>query len=233
MKICLVTGGSRGIGAATVCRFAQQGYTVIANYHNSEAQAKALQADLAAQGCDVHLFRADISDVAQTAEMMSWIEKYFKHLDVLINNAGVALTKQIQDVTEQDFDRLFAVNVKGAYFCTKAALPLLQKQGGAVVNVASIWGLNGASCESVYSMTKHAVVGMTKSLAQELVDCNITVNCVCPPIVDTAMAAHLSDMDKSDFCKRHQTAVYTPQQVAQDIFRLACCGKSGQVLAEK
>ena len=234
MKVALVTGGSRGIGAATVKKFARENYTVILNCNKSVEQAESLKNELVAAGCDVHLYQADVSDCKQIEAMFAWVGKYFKRLDVLVNNAGVALVKQAQDVTEADFDRVMSTNAKGAFFCCQGALPLLKKSGGgSVVNVSSIFGLTGASCESVYGMSKFALVGLTKSLAEELEPLNITVNCVCPPIVLTDMSAHLAEQDVKDFCKRHGARAFTPQQVAEDIFTLATGGKTGIILEEK
>lgn len=234
MKICLVTGGSRGIGAATVEKFAEEGYTVIANYNKSGLQAESLRQNLVAKGYDVHIYRADVSKTEEVFGMFEWVTKYFKKLDVLVNNAGVSCNLQIQDVTEADFDRVFATNVKSAYFCCKNALPLFIKaNGGSIVNVSSIWGVEGASCESVYSMSKFALVGMTKSLAAELNDLKINVNCVCPPIVQTDMCAHLSDEEKAAFCSEHNVKLYTPQKVAEDIYLSATCGQTGKIAVEK
>lgn len=233
MKTCLVTGASRGIGAAIAAKFANEGYSVIVNYAHSHDQAEQLVAALRQSGCDAHLFRADLADVAQIRAMFDWVGKYFKHLDVLVNNAGIALVEQLQDVTERDFDNVFSVNAKAAFFCTQAALPLLVKSGeAAVVNVSSVWGCKGASCESVYSMSKHALVGLTRSLAQELAP-TVRVNCVCPPIVQTDMTAHLSEQDKLLFCTQHGTRVLTAQEVANDVFRLAVCGTTGEIFSEK
>lgn len=234
MKIALVTGGSRGIGAETVKIFARQGYTVILNYNRSKSHAEELQRELLSEGCDVHVYQADVSNVNQVAEMFNWITKYFKKLDVLVNNAGVALTKQIQDVTEPDFDQILSVNAKGTFFCCQHALPLLLNSGnGSIVNVSSIWGVEGASCESVYAMSKFAVVGLTKSLAKELQPSNICVNCVCPPIVLTEMSSHLTEQDISNFSEQQGVRVYLPQDVAQDIYKLATDGTTGQIFVEK
>ena len=233
MKIALITGGSRGIGAATVKKFARENYTVILNYNKSVEQAEQLKNELVGLGCDVHLYQADVSDVRQVTEMFAWVGKYFKRLDVLVNNAGVALVKQIQDVSEQDFDRVVGTNAKAAFFCCLQALPLLKKSDRAsIVNVSSIFGLSGASCESVYSMSKFAVVGLTQSLAEELKPLNITVNCVCPPIVLTDMSAHMTEQDVQDFCMLHCARAYTPEQVAEDIFNLATCKETSKILAE-
>lgn len=233
MKVALVTGGSRGIGAETVKKLAQMQYTVILNYNKSVENAQKLKNDLFANGCDVHLYQADVSDVKQVAEMFAWVAKYFKKLNVLVNNAGVAFTKQLQDVSEQDFDRVMSINAKSAYFCCREALPLLQKEGGSIVNVSSIWGVEGASCESVYSMSKHAIVGLTLSLAEELDPVGVNVNCVCPPIVQTDMTKILTQQDIDRFAMLHNTRLYSASQVAEDIYLLATCGKTGWVFREK
>lgn len=234
MKIALVTGGARGIGAETVKKFAHEQYTVIVNYNSSKLQAEALQRELVANGCDVHLYCADVSDFTQVREMFAWVSKYFKKLDVLVNNAGVALTKQLQDVTVEQFDNVMNTNARSAFFCCQQALPLLQKsERGSIVNVSSIWGVHGASCESVYSMSKFAIVGLTKSLAEELQSLNVTVNCVCPPIVLTDMSKHLTAHDIDEFCAEHNVKAYTPSQVASDVYSLVQSGKTGVILMEK
>lgn len=229
MKVALITGGSRGIGAECVKKFANEGYTVILNYNNSKTQAEQLQRDLQSQGCDVHLYQADVSLESQVAEMFSWVTKYFKHLDVLVNNAGVWRGGLIQDVTEADYDFVMDTNAKGAFLCSKHALDLLKKaQNATIVNVSSIWGFVSASCESVYSMSKFAVVGLTKSLAEEL-DGLVNVNCICPPIVLTEMCAGYTEEEKQAFSTQHNTKCYLPSEVADEIFRLATCATSGTI----
>ena len=136
MKTALITGGSRGIGAATVEQFAKNGYTVILNYNASERQAQELRQRLISENCDVHLFKADVSDFAQVSAMFDWVSQYFKRLDALVNNAGVSLSKQVQDVTEREFDRVMDVNVKGTFFCCQRALPLLLKgENASIINL--------------------------------------------------------------------------------------------------
>ena len=234
MKVVLVTGGSRGIGAATVKKFAEEKYTVILNYNSSADEAKALQNELNALRYDVHLMRANVSNAVEVAEMFLQIKKYFKHLDVLINNAGIALNKLCQDVTLDEYDKVMNINAKGAFLVSQQAIKMFVSQGrGAIVNVSSIWGVEGASCESVYAMSKHAIVGLTKSLAEELAPSNVTVNCVCPPIVQTDMSRGFTKEDISEFCRQHNVRLYSAEMVAQDIFRLATSDKNGIILCER
>lgn len=234
MKVVLITGGSRGIGAATARLFAKNGYTVIVNYHKSEDAAKTLQRELRECGADVHLARADVSSEIEVAEMFGYVKKYFKHLDVLVNNAGISLTKLCQDVSAAEYDAVMNVNAKGVFLASQQAVKMFLSQGyGAIVNVSSIWGTEGAACECVYSMSKHAVVGLTKSLAEELAQSNVTVNCVCPPIVRTQMSAQLSEADIADFCNQHGVIPYTPEMVAKDVYQLATGGETGIILSER
>ena len=231
MKICLVTGGSRGIGSAVVEKFAKSGYSVILNYNKSEQQAQELQRNLSAQGCDVHLYRADVANVAEVKDMFDWVAKYFKHIDVLVNNAGVWRGGVIQDVTEADYDFVTNVNAKGTWACCKYGLPLLlRSERASIVNVSSIWGLQGSACESVYSMSKFAIVGLTQSLAKELANTSVAVSCICPPIVKTDMCSCYSQTEIDDFCAENGLHAYTPDQVAESIYNLATTPNNGVVL---
>ncbi len=230
MKIALITGGSRGIGAECVKVFAKEKYTVILNYNKSKSQAETLQKQLVESGCDVHLYQADVSNAHEVTEMFAWVQKYFKKIDVLVNNAGVWRGGLIQDVTEVDYDFVMDVNAKGSFLCCQQALPLLkQSRKATIVNVSSIWGIIGSACESVYSMSKFAVVGLTQSLSQELAGI-VNVNCVCPPIVLTEMCAGYTDEEMAEFCKLHGKEIFTPQQVAQSVFILATEGSTGKIL---
>lgn len=229
MKTVLITGGSRGIGAECVKQFATQGYTVILNYNNSKTQAQNLQTQLQSQGRDVHLYQADVSNENQVAQMFAWVQKYFKRLDVLVNNAGVWRGGLVQDVSSADYEFVMDVNAKGTFLCCKYALPLLKNaQSPSIVNLSSIWGLEGSSCESVYSMSKFAVVGLTRSLAKEL-DGIVNVNCICPPIVLTEMCAGYTEAEKQDFCAQHNTKCYQPMEVALQIYQLATQGCNGKI----
>ena len=183
MKTVLVTGGVRGIGAAIALAFLKKGYRVCAVYSKDEENAKKI----AASG--VETFRAD---VANEGDVQALFEK-IGNVDVLVNNAGVALVKQIQDVSKEEFDRLMAVNVGGAFLCCREAVKgMLDKKSGLIVNISSVWGEIGGSCESVYSASKAALIGFTKALAKELGWSGIRVNCVSPGVIDTAMNAQFA-----------------------------------------
>ncbi len=225
MKTVFVTGGSRGIGSAVVEKFATSGYTVIFTYNNSKALAENLTSKLVALGCDVHPVQCNVANAVQVQSVFNYVKKWFKHVDVLVNNAGIALQKTVAETTEQDFDNVMNVNAKGAFFVGKYALEL---GTNSIVNVSSVWGRKGASCESVYSMSKHAVVGLTLSLASEYPD--VCCNCVCPPIVLTDMCKHLSQQDIDDFCREHNTKAYTSSEVAEVIFSLALSQKTAQIV---
>jgi len=232
MKTVLITGASRGIGAETAVKFAKQGYTVFINYNRSQQQAEQLKQQLNEMGLDAHLLQADVSNEQQVKQMFDYVKRYAKKLDVLVLNAGVSLYQQVQNVTEEQYDKVMDVNAKGAFLCAKYAVPLmLDKFAGSIVAVSSIWGLQGASCESVYSMSKFALVGLAMSLHEELSPSGICVNCVCPPMVNTAMTQHLSIQDKQQFSKQHNQPILSPNQVAEAIYSVATEGQSGQIIS--
>ena len=193
MRTALVTGASRGIGAAIARGLAADGYRIAVNYHSREADAKALCRELQQiAGLPHILVRADVSDRSQVESMFHTIGE----VDVLVNNAGIAQQKLFTDLTEADWDRMFDVDVKGVFHCCQLALPhMIHQKSGAIVNISSMWGQVGASCEVCYSATKAAVIGMTKALAKEVGLSGIQVNCVAPGVIATEMNAHLSGAD--------------------------------------
>ena len=185
MKHVLITGGSRGIGAAAVKAFCAHGYMVSFFYRKEEETAQNLAAETGARAicCDV----ADGDMVRQGVQSLPPV-------DVLINNAGISHYGLISQITSEQWDRLFAVNVKGVYHCVNAVLPaMLSKQQGCIINVASMWGQVGASCEAAYSASKGAVIALSKALAQELGPSGIRVNCVSPGVILTDMLSGLSE----------------------------------------
>lgn len=186
MKTVLVTGGTRGIGLGIAETFLQKGYTVYVTYSKDEQDAELAKS----KGCKV--IKADVSNETQVLQAFESIGS----LDILINNAGVALVKQIQDISYEEYNRLFAVNMGGTFLCSREATKkMLEKGDGLIVNISSVWGEVGASCESVYAASKAAVLGFTKSLAKELGYSGIRVNAVSPGVIDTKMNEHFSKED--------------------------------------
>ena len=180
----LITGASRGIGRACAAAFARKGYGVAACYHQNEAAARSLLDELSAAGCDAALFRADLSAEAQAVRTAAQALERFGHIDVVINNAGIAQQKLLSDITAEDWARMLGVNVTGMFYICRALLPqMIRRKYGRIVNVSSIWGISGASCEVHYSASKAAVIGFTKALAKEVGPSGITVNCIAPECV--------------------------------------------------
>ncbi len=196
MKTALVTGGTKGIGKAVALAFLQQGYEVVINYNSNEETALATQEEFNIQGYCPILLRADVSDELQVKAMFREFFGIYDRLDVLVNNAGVSLIRVIQDTTPADWDNIFGVNVKGVYHCCRAvADKMIGCGGGSIINIASIWGEVGASCEAAYSASKGAVIAFTKALAKELAPSKVRVNCVSPGVIDTGMNSHLTDTE--------------------------------------
>ena len=189
MRRALVTGGAGGIGAAVCRRLARDGFQAVIHYNGSVEAARALSAELQqATGREHPAIRADLTDRAQVEDLFLAAGP----VDVLVNNAGIAQQKLFTDLTEEDWRLMFAVDVDGVFRCCQCALPhMIHEKAGSIVNISSMWGQVGASCEVAYSAAKAAVIGLTKALAQELGPSHIRVNCVCPGVIDTEMNAAL------------------------------------------
>lgn len=191
-KTVLMTGASRGIGAATARRFAAGGYDVAVNYHHSEAAALALVEELRGLGSNAFAVRADVGDSAQVNAMVDNVFDNFCQLDTLICNAGVAWQGLLTDMDDAAWREVCAVNLDGVFYCCRAVLPhMVRRKAGRILTVSSMWGQVGASCEVAYSAAKAGVIGLTKALAKEAAPSGITVNCVAPGAIDTEMNAHL------------------------------------------
>ena len=192
-KIALVTGASRGIGRAVARQLAADGYAVGVNYRVRQDCADSLVSELTASGCRALALRADVADRAQVNDMVRRLEDVFGPVSLLVNNAGVAGQALFQDITDDLWHRYFAVNVDGAFHAIQAVLPaMLHAHAGCIVNISSIWGLRGASCEVTYSATKGALIALTKALAKELGPSNIRVNAVAPGVIQTDMCSGIA-----------------------------------------
>ena len=234
-RAALVTGSSRGIGRAIAAQLAREGYAVGINYYERRDKAEELAAQLAREGCRALAVQADVSKRDEVNAMVKTVEDTFGPISVLVNNAGVAGQALFQDVTDALWERYFAVNLNGARNTIQAVLPhMLHEKAGVIVNISSIWGQHGASCEVTYSCTKHALIGLTRSLAMELAPSGIRVNCVTPGVIRTPMNAELSDDDLAALADETPLGrIGEPEECAEAILFLASEKASfitGQVL---
>ena len=187
-KVALITGSSRGIGRAEAITLARDGYAVCVNCVEREDKAQELVDMLRSNGCETMWYKADVADSTAVKQMVAAIEEKLGAVTLLVNNAGIAKQCLFQDMTEDYWRHIFDVNLNGAFNTIQAVLPhMLHEHSGCIINTSSIWGQHGASCEVAYSATKHAIIGLTRSLAQELAPTNIRVNCVAPGVIDTDM----------------------------------------------
>ncbi|HDX6910327.1 TPA: SDR family oxidoreductase [Clostridioides difficile] len=195
-KTVLITGGARGIGKAMSKAFAKEGYNVLVNFNKSENEAKELYTILNEKNFSVKLFKADISNREDVEDMVDYCIKEFGGLDVLVNNAGVSQDKLFTDITDGDWDNMMNINLKGSFYCSQVALKyMISEKKGNIINISSIWGISGASCEVHYSITKAGIIGMTKALAKEVGPSNIRVNSIAPGVINTDMLSGYNEED--------------------------------------
>lgn len=234
-KTVLITGASGGIGSACVRLFAAEGYKVAIHYNTDKAAADKLKDELHGTGCEAVCVWADLRDEAAVNGMFAEIEAQLGEVDVLVNNAGVSQQKLFTDTTLADYDYVFGVNTLGTVNCCRAALPsMIRRKSGRIINISSMWGVSGASCEVLYSASKAAVIGFTKALAKEVGPSGITVNCIAPGVINTKMNKNLTEedmavlSDETPLCR-----IGEPEEVAQAVAFLASEKSSfitGQIL---
>ncbi len=222
-KTVFITGASKGIGSATALYFAECGYDVAINYLNNKEKAECVAENIRRLGRNAITLQGDISDKNCASLMVQRATLELGEITVLVNNAGIAQQKLFNDITKEDWDRMFAVNVGGAYNMISAILPsMIHNKRGSIINVSSMWGISGASCEVHYSASKAALIGLTRALAKELAPSNIRVNCVAPGLIDTEMNKDLSDNDILGIIEETPLGkIGTPKDIAKSIFFLA------------
>ena len=223
-KIAFITGSSRGIGRAVAVRLAEEGYAVAVNCLQSIGLAEELAGSLRRQGYAAAALQADVADrAAITAAIRRAEEALGGPISLLVNNAGVAEQHLFQDVSDTFWRRIFAVNVDGAFHTIQAVLPaMLHEKEGCIINISSIWGQRGASCEVAYSTTKAALIGLTRSLAMELAPSHIRVNCVAPGVINTDMVQVLGQETLADLAQETPLGrLGTPEDIAQAVAFLA------------
>ena len=229
-KIAFITGGSRGIGACTVRKFASNGYKVVFTYLNSKESASVI-----ANECSALAIKADASKPEEMKEAIDTALKAFGKIDVLVNNAGISEFSLFTNITNEMWDKMIATNLSSAFYASSAVLPsMISRKSGSIINIASMWGEIGASCEVHYSTAKAGLIGMTKALAKELAPSNIRVNCVSPGAIDTDMNNHLSSEDiEAIKAETPLNRLGTCEDIANAIFFLASDNASfitGQIL---
>lgn len=235
-KVALVTGASRGIGRAIALQLAKDGYPVALHCHRSVELAESVREEIVSLGGVASVFVCDVADGNGVREMIASVSRELGPIAVLVNNAGFAQQKLFTDLSDEEWHRMMAVHVDGAFYTSRAVLPdMIRRHGGVIVNVSSMWGQTGGSCEVHYSTAKAALIGMTKALAKEVGPSGIRVNCVAPGVIKTAMLANLDEetlaelADEAPLCR-----LGTPEDVAAAVSFLISDNAgfiTGQVLA--
>ena len=199
MKTIIITGGSRGIGASIVKELANKDYNIVLNYNNSEKQAKQIQKELLEKNIKIEIFKADVSKREDVKDLVKFALEKFKTIDVLINNAGIDQVKMFMDITDEDWNKMIQTNLNSVFYCTQEVLPtMIHNKNGNIINISSIWGITGASCEVHYSVAKAGIDGMTKALAKELGPSNIRVNSIAPGAILTDMNSGYTNEEIKD-----------------------------------
>ncbi len=222
-KTVFITGASRGIGRACALAFGKAGWNVAINFLQNQEKAQSLLEELLDSGAQAALFQADVSQQAEIQNALQQATKTFGQIDALVNNAGIAKQQLFSDVTLEDWRQIFQVNVEGVFHTCQAVLPqMIHRKEGRIINLSSIWGITGGSCEVSYSASKAAVIGLTKALAKELGPSGITVNCVAPGVIDTEMNGNL-DQEALEMLKEETPlgVIGKPQDVAELVLFLA------------
>lgn len=232
-KSAFITGASGGIGGAAAYKLACEGYSVACCYLNDRPGIEKLASKLNSIKADFEIYRLDVSNPIKTEAVFKEAADRFGGFSVLLNCAGVALQKLLTDTSPDEFDRLCNVNLKGVFNTCRVAVPdMVRNKHGSIINISSMWGNYGASCEAVYSATKAGVIGLTKALARELAPSGIRVNCVAPGAIDTKMNNNLSDAEKSAFADEIPMGRFgTPEEIAELICFLAS-DKSSYITAQ-
>lgn len=218
-KVALVTGGAGGIGTAVVKKLCENGFSVAVNYNSSEQRAQSLCSELVCSGFNAVAFRCDVSSSEEVRSMIKAVESSLGNISVLVNNAGVSLWGLFDLTSDDDWNKVNSINLTGTFNCSRAVLPsMISRKYGRIINISSVWGQTGASCEAAYSASKAGVIGLTKALAKEYAPSGITVNCVAPGVIDTDMMKNFSREEKNALCEEIPAGrMGTPDEVASAV----------------
>lgn len=218
-KVALITGASRGIGHEIAFELAKSGISIAANYYSSDDKAEQLLFKIKQINQNAQIYKADVSNETEVHDMIHKITEELGEIDILVNNAGISQIGLFTDMTSSERDRMISVNLIGAMNVTKAVLPsMIHYKRGSIINISSMWGEVGASCEVVYSASKAGLIGFTKALAKELGPSGISVNCISPGVIDTEMNSELSDDDMNGLISDIPLKrIGTPEDVAKAV----------------
>lgn len=222
-KSAIITGGSGDIGSAVCKALAAKGYNIIVNYNKNKNKADALSSSLRFLGCEAYAFKADVSNKKEVFDMMNFALEKFGRIDLLVNNAGKSYIDTITSLEDEKAEEIFSVNLKGTYLCCKEASKIMVHQKcGKIINISSMWGDIGASCEVAYSASKAGINGLTKALAKELALSGITVNAVSPGLIATKMNETVSTDDLNSFVEEIPLGrIGTVEDIAKSVIFLA------------
>lgn len=222
-QVALVTGASRGIGRAVALSLGAAGCRVVVNYRRSKTAAEEVCREIRAAGGQALAVQADVAEKAQVEALFAAAEQGFGPVDILVNNAGIAHFGLLTELSEAQWQRLLGVNLGGAFFCCQAALrSMVARKRGVIVNVSSMWGLVGASCEAAYSASKGGLIALTKALAKEVGPSGIRVNCVAPGVIATEMNGNLSGAELAQLAEDTPLGrIGQPEEVAEAVLYLA------------
>ncbi len=231
---CIITGASRGIGKGAALALAKMGANVIINYNKNKAMAEETQKEVISLGGKAEIFGADVSDFSACQKMVEFAIEKFGGVDALVNNAGISPMQAPFDMTgKEEWDKVFSVNVFGTFNCTKAVLPhMISKKRGSIVNLSSVWGIVGGSCEAVYSSSKAAVIGFTKAMAKELAPSGIRVNALAPGMIDTDMNSHFGEDDIEEIKNEIPLGRIGTITDMGNIIAFLCSDESGYITGE-
>lgn len=191
--VAIVTGGAKGIGKSIVEEFAKSGIKVILNYNHSEAKAIEVKDELCEKGYTVEIYKADVSKPEEVKNLVTFARNTFGEIDILVNNAGIDKFQLFTDITNKDWDEMISNNLNSVFYMTKEVVKdMINNKKGCIINISSIWGIVGASCEVAYSVSKAAIDGLTKSLAKEVAPSGIRVNSIAPGAIMTDMNKNLT-----------------------------------------